>query len=128
MGQALRCYSGCGKTNIAGAETNIPCNTSTEIDCPSGEVCSTQSYSYEYDLSGNKTKRRVIVEDCAAKSVDTDAMCDDFEVLIEGILIKPTCDFKFCESDLCNSGFTAHVSFLSLVLSAGVLMFGLQLY
>ena len=123
MGQALRCYSGCGKTNIAGAETNIPCNTSTEVDCPSGQVCSTHTYSYELDQSGNKTKNEIIVGACAAKSVDVDAICDDLKGIVVGSPLEFTCDVKFCESDLCNSGFTAHVSFL--VLSAGVLVFGL---
>ena len=123
VGDALRCYNGCGKQKIAGKETNTPCDTSKEFDCPSGQVCSTRTHSYEIDLVISKTKYEYTINACAVKSENENAMCDTLKGAVEGSLLDFTCDVKFCESDLCNSGFTAHVSFL--VLSAGVLVFGL---
>ena len=123
VGDALKCYEGCGKTNIAGLKANTPCDTSKEVDCPSGQVCSTQTYSYEIDLLISKTKYEVTTEACAVKSENADDICDQLEGAVEGSPLGFTCDVKFCETALCNYGFTAHVSFL--VLSAGVLVFGL---
>ena len=124
IGDALRCYQGCGKSSAGGKEVKTPCDTSKEVDCPGGQVCSTQTYSYEIDLLMVKTKYEVTAEACAVKSENTDALCDDLEAKItDGTPFKFSCEINFCETALCNSGFTAHVSFL--VLSAGVLVFGL---
>ena len=124
IGDALRCYQGCGKSSVAGVEVKTPCDTGKEIDCPSGQVCSTQTYSYGIGSLGFEVKYEITSELCAEKSENTDALCDDLEAKItDGTPLKFSCEINFCETALCNSGFTAHVSFL--VLSAGVLVFGL---
>ena len=61
---------------------------------------------------------------CGVKGTG-DTMCEETKQTNgqDGSISDFTCDVKFCETALCNSGFTAHVSFL--VLAAGVLVFGL---
>ena len=119
VGDALRCYAACGTTTLAGTD-DLACDSSKEVDCSSGEVCATVTYSFKrggskVDVSGSL---------CGAKG-SGDTVCDSTRENEngQGSISEFTCDMKFCETALCNSGFTAHVSFL--VLSAGVLVFGL---
>ena len=91
------------------------------MDCTSGHVCAKSEVSYEVLGRG---KGSGWFSFCWAKT-DQAGICTAVKAQLatQGTISNWNCGVEFCETALCNSGFTAHVSFL--VLAAGVLVFGL---
>ena len=121
-GHTLKCYNNCGKSRVGDNTTVISCNTTKVTECPHGEVCSTEKYSFK--LSGVKTEVRKSV--CDTKTNNTAAYCHVIktEVSAGGTIANFTCDIEFCEIDLCNTGFCRRASFF-ISIAAGLLVWKL---
>ena len=114
---ALKCYQGCGKAKAAGVDTSIPCESKYEVNCTDGQVCATVKTSYELVVEMEDE-----TADCGEKG-KADEVCDALKAVAEGITGDFECDVDFCDTDLCNSGSSAFMSFLIMV--TGALIFGL---
>ena len=127
-GNALKCYENCGKNKTGDISNDVPCDTSKETECRTGQVCSTQKYSYESATDGVKTE--ITTELCDTKTNYTEAYCHTIKTAAstDGVVGNFECEIEFCETELCNdgvsgAGFTFPVSLL--VLAAAVLVLGI---
>ena len=118
-GYSLRCYSECGKGEGNDQKNHIKCDSSTERYCSFGEACGHANYTFY--VSGEKYK--ATGNACADDSVSVSTYCEAIKVHLNSLFYSPVtnfdCDFDFCYTDLCNSGFTARISVL---MSAAVLV------
>ena len=121
-GYSLRCYSECGKGEGNDQKNHIKCDSSTESYCSIGEVCGHAEYTFY--VSGEKFK--ATGNACADDTKSASSYCDAIKGHLNSISYSQVtnfdCDFKFCYTDLCNSGFTARISVL---MSAAVLVYRL---
>ena len=105
-----------------------PC--SKEVDCETDEVCSTLKISFEVSALGQTASAVMKTRSCGTADADADAACEaaktggDTSSFFASLSGNLDCEISTCETDLCNSGFTARVSVLVLV-AAAVAFYGL---
>ena len=127
-GDSLKCYEGCFSYEAGGVSSDAvtACDSSKEVDCETDEVCSTLKISFDVLVVGSAVMK---THSCGTKGADADAACTAAEsdtltrVLLSGATGDLDCEITTCETELCNSGFTARVSVL--VLAAAVVFYGL---
>ncbi|KAL5250878.1 hypothetical protein ACHWQZ_G016578 [Mnemiopsis leidyi] len=121
IGNCLRCYSGCGKSSVAGETIETPCDSDKKMDCAGGEVCASEKYGFK--ILGVSSE--IEMKACTPKSSTVNVVCDALKEVVSktGIVSDWECSVNFCETDLCNSGHTTRISLFVLV--AGALFYGL---
>ena len=124
----LKCYENCGKNKTGDISNDVPCDTSKQTECRTGQVCSTQKYSYKANVDGviSSDKTEITKKLCDTKTNHTEAYCHTIKTGVSagGVVADFECEIEFCDKDLCNAGFTTRVSLLVLA-AAGVLIFRL---
>ena len=131
-GDSLKCYEGCFSYEAGGKSSDLvtACDSSKEVDCQTDEVCSTLKISFEVSALGQTASAVMKTRMCGTADADADAACEaaktggDTSSFFASLSGNLDCEISTCETDLCNSGFTARVSVLVLVVAA-VVFYGL---
>jgi len=129
---AIQCHT-CTQTKLNGEEMTtgqVACNDASKTTCGTGnDACVTITQTYKYTFGGKSAKAEVKVHSCGKKSDETGVkeVCDAAEdkVKAQGFqgLADYDCKVKYCQTELCNSGKVAQMSFLLLAATIG--LFGL---
>jgi hypothetical protein len=108
----------------------VPCNNLSISTCEEGlDVCGTATVSYAETVEEDSAKIEGIAHGCAEKVAnDTDdSTCQSVKEDVEKLKLPGFKDFKcstkYCDTDLCNAGNVAQISFS--LLAAIVALVGL---
>ena len=130
-GEALKCNV-CkkvmtdGEVDVSNQGGMAVCSDESTATCHAGlNDCLTVTMKFKLDFLGISTEQEQTIYGCGDSSEADSAVCETFEGLVDDAagFADFTCSIDKCQTDLCNAGKTAQVSFFTF--TALIAIFGL---
>jgi hypothetical protein len=127
-GQSLKCYV-CAEFKLNGKvdkDISVACDEASKNTCEEGEVCETAKVSYAVVVGEESDRVEGNRHGCAEKATKggDDSTCKAVKEKVDTLpgFKDFKCSTKYCDTDLCNAGNVAQISFF--LLAAIVAFFG----